>query len=429
MSSSRRRVVITGLGLATPIGQGTDAFWNSLERDHSGVRRIQAFDTSALPTQFGGEVPGFDPKDYLDKKERKHLKMMVRSIQLAVAGAKLAVEDAHIDKEQIDAARFGVELGSAVIPGELGELAAAARVSANGRAVVDLEKWGEVGIPLIPPTWMLNHVPNMMACHVSILHNAQGPNNTITQSDVASLLALGEAYRIIGRDRADIILTGGADTKIIPISLVRHCLFGELSRRNDAPEKACRPFERSRDGQVLGEGAAVFVIEELEHARRRGAPIYAELVGFGTAFDRRCSGRGLARAIRTAMVDAGVGALDIDHVNAHGVSTCEGDAWEARAINEVFGDRRPAMPVFAPKSYFGDLGAGSATAELAASLLALERGRIPPTLNHEESDPACPISVTKTAQPVTRPYVLKISLTEMGQCAVIVCKKWSGDSR
>jgi 3-oxoacyl-[acyl-carrier-protein] synthase II len=427
MSISRRRVVITGLGLVTPIGQGRDSFWQSLELGHSGVRRIQAFDPSALPTQFGGEVLGFDPKDYLDKKKRKHLKMMVRSIQLAVAGAKLAVEDACIDKEQIDPTRFGVEFGSAVIPSELGELAAAARASANGRAQVDLEKWGEVGIPLIPPTWLLNHVPNMMACHVSILHNAQGPNNTITQSDVASLLALGEAYRIISRDKADLILTGGADTKINPISFVRHCLFGALSRRNDAPEKACRPFDRSRDGQVLGEGAGVFVIEELEHARRRGAPIYAEPVGFSTAFDPRCGGRGLVRAIRGALVDAELGVEDIDHVNAHGASTCDGDAWEARAINEVFGERRQAVPVFAPKSYFGDLGAGSATTELAASLLALNRGSLPATLNHEEPDPACPATVFRVPQPVTGPYVLKISLTEMGQCAVLVCKKWSGD--
>jgi 3-oxoacyl-[acyl-carrier-protein] synthase II len=427
MPISRRRVVITGLGLVTPIGQGRDSFWQSLERGRSGVRRIQAFDPSALPTQFGGEVPGFDPKDYLDKKERKHLKMMVRSIQLAVAGAKLAVEDARIDKEQIDPARFGVEFGSAVIPSELGELAAAARASANGRALVDLEKWGEVGIPLIPPMWMLNHVPNMMACHVSILHNAQGPNNTITQSDVASLLALGEAYRIIDRDKADLILTGGADTKISPISFVRHCLFGALSRRNDAPEKACRPFDRSRDGQVLGEGAGILVIEELEHARRRGASIYAELVGFSTAFDRGCCGRGLARAIRGALAEAGIGVEDIDHVNAHGASTCDGDAWEARAINEVFSDQHPATPVFAPKSYFGDLGAGSGTTELAASLLALDRGSIPPTLNHEETDPACPVTVLRVVQPVTRQYVLKISLTEMGQCAVVVLRKWPGD--
>ena len=420
---SRRRVVITGLGLVTPIGCGRDPFWDSLRHGRSGVRRIQSFDPSALPTQFGGEVGGFDAKDYLEKKHRKRLNMMVRSIQFAVAGARLAADDAHLEQEQVDPTRFGVEFGAAVIPSELGELAAAARASANGRpGWVDLERWGELGIPLIPPMWMLNHVPNMMACHVSILHNAQGPNNTITQSDVASLLATGEAYRIIGRDRADVFLAGGADTKINPISLVRHCLFGPLSRRNDAPEKACRPFDRGRDGLVLGEGAGVLVLEEREHARHRRAKIYAEIAGFGAAFDRDQTGRGLARAISAALAEAGVGPEDIDHVNAHGISTTAGDTWEAEVIRETLGYGRSPLPVFAPKSYFGNLGAGSAVAELAASLLALEFGTIPPTLNYEIPDAACPVTVAQTFHSVTRPYILKISLTELGQCAAILVR-------
>jgi 3-oxoacyl-[acyl-carrier-protein] synthase II len=262
----------------------------------------------------------------------------------------------------------------------------------------------------------------MMACHVSILHNAQGPNNTITQSDVASLLAIGEAYRIIGRDRADLFLTGGADTKINPISLVRHCLFGPLSRRNDAPEKACRPFDRGRDGLVLGEGAGVLVLEEREHARRRGAKIYAEIAGFGAAFDPDQTGRGLARAISAALAEARVGPEDIDHVNAHGISTTAGDTWEAEVIRETLGYGRSPLPVFAPKSYFGNLGAGSAVAELAASLLAIEFGTVPPTLNYEIPDAACPVTVAQTFHSVTRPYILKISLTELGQCAAILVR-------
>src|SRR5262249_42890294 len=158
---------------------------------------------------------------------------------------------------------------------------------------VDLDKWGDLGLPVIQPLWMLKYLPNMLACHVAIFHNAQGPNNSITESEVASLLALGEAYRILVRDQADFFLVGGAESKLNPLSLVRQCLFGHLSRRNDAPEKACRPFDRDRDGLVLGEGAGVFAVEELEHARRRGARIYAELVGFGAAFDRQRNGDGL----------------------------------------------------------------------------------------------------------------------------------------
>ena len=424
MSAHSRRVVVTGLGLITPIGLDRATFWESLRGGRSGVRRIQSFDPSALPTQFGGEVVGFDARNYLEKKDRKRLNVMVRTIQFAVAAAQLALDDSGVDKQQLDPTRFGVEFGSSVIPSELRELAAAARASANCRpGVIDLEKWGEQGISSIPPMWMLNHVPNMMACHVSILHNAQGPNNTITQSDVAGLLALGESYRHVLRDRADLFLVGGADTRVNPLNLTRHCLFSPLSRRNDAPEKASRPFDRRRDGQVAGEGGSVFVLEELEHARRRGARIYAEVAGFGAAFDPDRSGRGLARAVQAALAEAQITVEDIDHVNAQGFSTVDGDAWEARGLHEVFGERTP--PVFAAKSYFGNLGAGSAPAELAASLLALTDGTLPATLNHEEPDPACPVPVARTPRPVTRPYILKISFTEMGQCAAVVCRKFN----
>src|SRR5581483_9027940 len=200
------------------------------------------------------------------------------------------------------------------------------------------------------------YLPNMLASHVSILHDAQGPNNTITENDVASLLAMGEAYRILVRDQADFFLVGGAESKINPLSMARQCLFEPLSRQNDQPEKACRPFDRRRNGIVLGEGAAVLVLEELEHARRRGARIYAEVVGFGAAFDRQKTGAGLARAIRAALADAGLGPQDIGYINANGLSSVEADAWEARGLQEVFGDLREPVPVFAAKSYLGNLG-------------------------------------------------------------------------
>jgi 3-oxoacyl-[acyl-carrier-protein] synthase II len=287
---------------------------------------------------------------------------------------------------------------------------------------VDLEKWGAQGLACMPPLWMLKYLPNMLACHVSILHNAQGPNNTITENDVASLLALGEASRALLRHHADFFLVGGADSKLNPLSMVRHSLFLPLSRRNDAPDKASRPFDRNRDGIVLGEGAAVLAIEDWEFARRRGARVYAEITGFGSAFDRGRSGAGLARAIRQALAEADIGPEEIDHINAHGYSSLESDVWEARGIQEVFGNCKRPVPVFAPKSYFGNLGAGSGTTELVASLLALEQGVLPPTLNYEEPDPNCPIPVLNKPSRLTRPYVLKIGFTEMGQCAAVVLK-------
>jgi len=427
-----RRAVLTGIGVLSSIGVGPDAFWDSLVHGKSGIRPFRSFDPSGLPVRFAGEIPDFDAKNYLDKKDRKSLRVMARTIQLAVAAAQLALDDAKVDKEKLDPTRFGVEFGSGLISTELEELIDAARVASNCQpGTVDIGKWGQAGLPVITPLWMLKYLPNMLACHVSILHNAQGPNNTITENDVAGLLALGEASRILGRGQADIFLAGGGESRLTILSLSRQCLFAELSRRNDAPEKACRPFDRGRDGIVLGEGAGVFVVEELEHARKRGARILGEIAGFGAAFDpvdrskgaKYRSGAGLARAMRQALREAGIGPGDIDHVNAHGFSTVGGDAWEARAIRDVFGDS--GTPVFAPRSYFGTLGAASATVELTASVLALSHGQVPPTLNYDESDPECPIAVIAGKPHTVRtPYVLKLSCTALGQCAALVYRRW-----
>jgi 3-oxoacyl-[acyl-carrier-protein] synthase II len=426
MASSSRRAVITGLGIVSPIGLDCSSFWNALREGRTGIRPIRSFDASSLPSRIGGEIEGFDARNYVEKKERKSLKVMSRSIQLAVAAAQLALDDSAIDKTQLDPTRFGVEFGAGLIASELEELGVASQISANCQpGVVDLEKWGLQGLASMPPLWMLKYLPNMLACHVSILHNAQGPNNTITENDVGSLLAVGEAFRILRRDLADYFLVGGADSKINPLSMVRYTLFLPLSQRNDRPESACRPFDRGRDGIVLGEGAAVLALEELEHARRRGARIYAEVVGFGCAFDSRRDGSGLARAIRAALNEAGIGPEEIDHVNAQGFSSVDADIWEARGLRQVFGDCRTEVPVFAAKSYLGSLGAASSTAELTASLLALESGLLPPTLNYQEPDPRCPIRVVAgQPRPVTRQHVVKVGFTEMGQCAALVVRKW-----
>lgn len=422
--SCSRRAVLTGIGISSSIGMSPDAYWNSMSQGRSGIRSISIFDASGLSIRIAGEIVGFDAKQYIDKKERKSIKLMARSIQLAVAAAQLALDDGKVDKQTLDPTRFGVEFGSGLISSELEEMGPAAQCSANCQpGNIDLEKWGEQGIPSMTPLWMLKYLPNMPACHVSILHNAQGPSNTITESEVAGLLAIGEAYRIISRDQADIFLTGGAESRLNPLSMSRVTLFQSLSRRNDAPEKACRPFDRQRDGSVVAEGAGVFVIEDLEHARKRGARIYAEVVGFGSAFDRHRSGAGIARAARAALKEAGIGPQDLDHVNAHGLGTIATDIWEAKAIREIFGSG-PMAPVFAPKSYFGNMGAASGPAELVASLLAMEHGILPPTLNFEEPDPACDIPVAAgSSRPVTRPYFMKLGFTEMGQCAALVCRK------
>jgi len=425
MSVTSRRVVLTGIGVVNPLGEGVRAYWDGLSRGAAGVRPIQRFECASLPTRFAGQVPDFDTKKYIAKENRKSLRVMARAIQMAVAAAQLALDDAKIDKERLDPTRFGVEFGAGLLPSDPEELGVASQKSIDGHpGTVDLQCWGEQGLPNIAPLWMLKYLPNMLACHVSILHNAQGPSNSITESDVASLLALGEAYRIIGRNQADVFITGGADSKVGPLTMTRHCLFGSLSRRNDAPEKACRPFDLGRDGVVIGEGAGVMIVEELEHARQRGARVHAEVIGFGAAFDRSRSGRGVRQAMVTALREAGITPDDVDHVNAHATGSVANDPWEARAIQEVFAGCKRPVPVFAAKGYFGNLGAGSDLSELAISLLALSHGQLPRSLNYEVPDPACPVRVNREPIPVTKPYVLKLGLTELGQCAAVVCRKW-----
>jgi 3-oxoacyl-[acyl-carrier-protein] synthase II len=258
---SPRRAVLTGIGVVCAIGLNPSAYWESLRLRRGGVRPIRQFDASGLPCRIAGEIEGFDAKSYIDKRERKSLKVMARSIQLAVAAAQLALDDGKVNKEAIDPTRFGVEFGAGLIASELEELGSAGQASFKGQlGFIDLEKWGEQGIPQMTPLWMLKYLPNMLACHVSIMHNAQGPSNTITESDVASLLALGEAYRVLVRDQADFFLVGGGESKLNPLSMTRQCLFLPLSRRNEEPVKACRPFDRRRDGMVLGEGAGVFIL-------------------------------------------------------------------------------------------------------------------------------------------------------------------------
>jgi 3-oxoacyl-[acyl-carrier-protein] synthase II len=422
MSAANRRVVLTGIGIVSSIGQDAASFWNGLAQGSCGIKPITLFDPTPLLTRFAGEITKFDAKAYLSKEGKKSLRVMARSIQMAVAAAQLALDDAGVDKTKIDPTRFGTEFGAGLIPSELTELGEASYISTEANQhEVDLNIWGEKGIPAIQPLWMLKYLPNMLACHVSILHNAQGPNNSITESDVASLLALGEATRILRRDQSDIFFVGGADSKINPLSMTRQQLFGLLSRQNEAPTSALKPFDLHRNGLVLGEGGCVLIAEDLEHAKKRGARILGEVVGFGSTFDRGMAGKSLARAIRIALKQADITPGDVDHVNAFGLGSVKLDAWEARGIHEVFGT---SVAVWSVKPNIGHLGAGSGLIEFAASLLAMKHGVLPRTLNYETPDPACPVQILTKDRPITKPYFVKIGFTEMGQSAAVVCRKW-----
>lgn len=424
MPTTTRRAVLTGLSVLSPVGSDPAAFWQSLRAGVSGVRPIRSFDATSLATHIAGEIPDFDAKKVVPKEHRKRLNQMGRAVQLGFCAAAKAWEDAGGPKKgQIDPLRYGVEFACMMVATELEDLARASRASLNcAPGAVDLEVWGRDGLREIPPQWMLKYLPNMPACHASILVDAQGPNNSITSGDVAGLLALGEAYRAMNRDLADAFLVGGCESKINPLSFTRHNTFQPMSARNDAPASALRPFDAQRDGTVLGEGAAAVSLEELSFAQNRGAKISAELVGFAAGFDRGLKGPILAGVIRNALREAGITPADVDHVNAGASGSVELDAFEARAIAEVFGD---AVPVFAPRGHFGSMGAASGLVELAASVLALRHGELPGTLNHDKPAADCPVRVhTGAPRPVTKPYVVKVSYTDMGQCAAVVVRKW-----
>ena len=419
-------MVLTGMGVLSPVGSDPAGLYAALLAGTSGVRPLAAFAVPTLPCQLAGEVQGYDGKKFLpagNRDARKGLNKMARTVQFGFTTAVKAWEDAGGPlKGQVDPFRFGVEFGCVMVATETEDLAAGAKATTTGQPhSVDYAAWGTTGLGLVPPQWMLKYLPNMPACHASIYVDAQGPNNTITAGDAASLLALGEAFRITQRDLADAFLVGGCDSRINPVSYSRNSTFQELTRRNDLGDAALQPFGLHRSGTVLGEGAAVFVAEELAAAQRRGARIDAEVVGFASGFDRGLTGTVLAGVIRTAMNEAGVTPADIDHVNANAGGFGRLDAWEAGAIREVFGD---SVGVFAPKAHLGATGAASGLLELAASVLALKHGTLPGSRNAGEIDSAFGIRVETATRPVAKPYAVKINATAMGQCAAVVVRRW-----
>jgi 3-oxoacyl-[acyl-carrier-protein] synthase II len=435
MAAQPRRAVITGIGVLSPIGMDLTTYWQSLLDGKSGVRAIEHMDVSEFPCRVAATIPGFNdkfardvfknpnnPKDKEAQDRQKSLKVMARTIQLGVCAAQFAMKDARMEKGKIDPTRIGVEFGSAIVHTELDDIGRAAKISTQADKV-DLRIWGEAGLKEIPPLWMLKYLPNMPSCHVSIQHDMQGPSNTMTVGDVSGMVALGEAYRILNRNLVDFMLVGGTDSKINPLNFVRQSLFQPLTTtHNDSPGKALRPFDRDRDGMVLGEGAAAIGLEELGHAQQRGAKIYAEMCGFASGCDLDHQGKVIAKVIRRAIDEAGITPADIDHVNAHGLGTKDTDLWEAKAIREVFGDR---TPVWGLKGFLSSLGPAASVVELIGSILAFENNLLPAMINCDNPDPACGIRVhNRGTRTIDKPYFLKLNLTDIGQTAAVVLRRW-----
>ena len=405
--------------MLSPIGIGTAPFWRSLQEGISGIGRISTVDTSQLPIHVAGEIKDFDPKLYV--RPRKSLKVMARDTQLGVAAADLACQHAGIVVGSVDPDRIGVVFAADAIATDLSESTGCYRACmVDGE--FDFDRFGRTGILETYPLLFLKILPNMIASHIAIAQDARGPNNTILQGDVSSLLALGEAVRAIERGAADVIIAGGASSRMTPLDWIRGSVIDSLARGDDCPEHMCRPFDAHRCGQVRGEGAAAIILESRRHAESRGAAILARIAGSASSVEvqkrgKPPNGSGLSARLKRALADARLSAAEIGHINAHGLSTPDSDRLEACVLRDVFGD----VPVTAPKSFFGNLGAASGAVEAVASLLALQNGLVPPTLNYATPDPACPVHVVRE-EPLAcaRHTAMLVNLTTAGQAAAVV---------
>jgi len=436
------RVVITGLGAISPLGLTVKEMWEGLSAGRCGISNITAFGTTNFPCQFAGEVPDFKPQQYVPKSYRKAVKLMCRDIQLAIGAAKEAVQSSGlitkgIDENNIniDPTRMAIDLGAGLISCELVELGPAiAKSITDGK--FDIRKWGKEGLEAVTPLWLLKYLPNMLACHIGIIHDIQGPSNTITCAEAAAHIAIGEAGRIIQRRWTDVALAGGAEAKVNPIVMLRQCLIKRARTENHTPpESACRPFDADAKGSVFGEGAGIIVLENLKYAQNRGAKIYAELVGVGESNNinpvyehLEPDGKGLQIAIEKALAEAQITPEDLDLIIPHGLGIPADDLAEARAIQTVLGQAAAKISTWPTKSMLSTTGAASGALDVIAAVCAMEEGKIPAAKNCENKAAGCELNITGKPQQKDIRYALCCSYTYGGQTAALVLKKLDGQT-
>ncbi len=428
------RVVITGIGVVSPVGIGARTFWENLLTGECGIRRIQQFDPAGFACQIAGEVPAYRIVDYVPKSYRKATKVMARDIELAVVAADDAFKDAGIQSKAytetpaIDGKRFGCNIGAGLISAELNELTAAMNTSRDGDKL-DLKKWGTDGLGALTPLWLLKYLPNMLACHVTIIHGLMGPSNTITCADASSHLAIGEAFRTIQRGKADLAICGGAESRINPMGLMRQGLLKRLNETsNDAPQRAVRPFDQDAAGTVCGEGGGLLILEEYEHAKRRGAKVYAELVGFAASQDSykvtepQPTGHSYAKAIERSLADAKLTSRDVDALVPHGLGIPAFDRAELNGLKSAFGAELKRIPLAAIKSQIGNLAAGCG-ADAAAAVLALHHNQVPPAINTARQIDGATLNVAANARDAKINVAVSSTYSLGGQNAALVFKK------
>ncbi|MGP1308639.1 MAG: beta-ketoacyl-[acyl-carrier-protein] synthase family protein [Phycisphaerales bacterium] len=441
----RRRVVITGLGVVSPFGLGVDALWDGLLSGSTALKRLERFDPSGFPSRLAGEIPGLSVRDLVPKSYRKAVKVMARDTEIAVAAASLAVKDGRLVTkatiENGDAGkdptlptnRLGCHIGAGLIAAETDELtqALATARDATHPERLDLHAWGEGAINNLGPLWMLKYLPNMLACHVTILHDAQGPSNTITCAESSGLLSIGESMRVIERGDADVCFTGGAESKLNYMGFLRMDLAGRLAHTGDEadPLAFTRPFDEGATGQLLAEGGAILLAEGKDSAERRGAKVYAELAGFGAGHSPRSGdaadrAQGLVAAIERAIEDAGVAAADIDAVVPHGAGVRGLDDEEAAALRQVFGARLKDVPLVTITPNIGDTMAGQSALQAAAGALCVHAQTLP-ARRHGGASPADLAAGASKSRDANLRNVLVCTNALGGQNAALVLRRVS----
>src|SRR5690348_8190095 len=423
------RVVISGIGIVAPNGIGRREFCEAIFEGRSGVDYIRSFDTTGLSIKIAGEVRDFDVLPFLGD-HKKNVKLMSRAVRFAVGAAAMAVEDAGLEPDELDPARFGVCMGAGITPIDVCELVAPILRSVGADGSFDIGRFAQARSESIFPLWLLQHLPNMAAAHISILQHAMGPNNTIVTACAAGTQAIGEAFRLIARGDTDVMLAGGCDSRLDPHLLVAYNAMKAVSASVRPPSEVSRPFDGERDGFVLGEGAAVLVLESLRRAKRRKATIYAEVTGYGSSFDAygitrpEPEGKGAAIAMMAAMREAKIDPSEIDYINAHGTSTRLNDLMETVAVKRVFGHRARSIPMSSQKSMVGHLIGASGAVEAVATALSLHRGVVPPTINLATPDPECDLDyVPNTSRQVPLQTALSNSFGFGGQNASLVMRR------
>ncbi len=430
MNREERRVVVTGVGMITPVGRDTESSWRELCEGRSGVGPVTLFDASAFATRIAAEVRDFHLADY--RPDAHGWTEYSRTTQFALAAATLAVEQAGLEVTRLDQTRFGVYLGSGEGQQDFGRFANLIhRSSREGR--VDTARFTSLGLQTLHPIREADQEPGRPAGHLAAVFGARGPNATCQTACAASAQAIGEATELIRRGDADVMLAGGAHSMIHPLGLTGFILLTAMSTRNDEPVRASRPFDLDRDGFVLGEGGGVLVLEELEHARSRGATIQGELLGHcstADAFrltDSHSEGRGAIAAMSGALADAKIGADEIDYINAHGTSTPSNDSIETLAIKRVFGYSAYRVPISSTKSMTGHLVSAGGAVEAIACLHAIRDGVLPPTINLEKRDPDCDLDyVPNVARERRVDTVLSNSFGFGGQNTTLILRRFTG---